>query len=63
MLMSCANVSVVALDWYLSSTFFWSEVSRAGVLMHVLCLFYGRIVVQVLLGVSRGRVPVMGRLV
>jgi hypothetical protein len=42
---------------------FRSGVSRAGVLIHALCLFDGRSVVQVLLGVTRGRVPVMGRLV
>ena len=61
--MSCVNGCVVALDWYLSRTFFRSDVSGAGVLMHALCLFDGRSVVQVLLGVTRGRVPVMGRLV
>jgi len=31
--------------------------------MYALCPFNGRSVVQVLLGVTRGRVPVMGRLV
>jgi len=63
--MSCVNGCVVVLDWYPPRTFFMSDGSGAGagVLMHALCLFDGRSVVQVLLGVTRGRVPVMGRLV
>jgi len=42
MRMSCVNGRVIALDWYLSRTFFMSGVSGAGVLMHALCLFDGR---------------------
>ena len=37
--MSCVSGCVVALDWYLSCTFFRSGVSGAGVLVHALCLF------------------------
>ena len=54
----CRGVGLVS-----ASCVFRSGVRGAGVLMYVLCLFNGRIVVQVLLGVTRGRVPVTGRLV
>jgi len=40
--LSCANGCVVVLDWYLPCAFYRSGVSRAGVLMHALCLFDGR---------------------
>jgi len=43
MRMSCANGFIVALDWYLARAFFRSGVSGAGVLMHALCLFDGRV--------------------
>ena len=56
-------MGVVAFDWYLPRMFFWSGALGAGVLMYALCLFDGRSVMQVLLGATRGRVPVMGRLV
>ena len=46
-----------------ASYVFRSGVSGAGVLMYALCPFNGRSVVYVLLGVTRGRVLVMGRLV
>ena len=54
----CRGVGLVSASYV-----FWSGVSGAGVLMYTLCLFNGRSVVRVLLGVTRGRVPVMGRLV
>ena len=54
----CRDVGLVS-----ASCVFRSGVSGAGVLMYALCLFDGRSVVQVLLGVTRGRVSVMGRLV
>jgi hypothetical protein len=54
----CRGVGLVSASYV-----FRSGVSGAGVLMYALCLFNGRSVVQVLLGVTRGHVPVMGRLV
>jgi len=56
-------MGVVALGLVSASYVFQSGVSGAGVLMYALCLFNGRSVVHVLLGVNRGRVPVMSRLV
>ena len=50
-------------DWYLPRMFSGLVYGGAGVLMYALCLFDGRSVVQVLLGVAGVRVPVMGRLV
>ena len=42
--------------WLVSASYvFRSGVSGAGVLMYALCLFNGKSVVQVLLGVTRGR--------
>ena len=41
MRMLCVNGCVMALDWYLPRTFFRSDVSGAGVLMHTLCLMMG----------------------
>jgi len=54
----CRDVGLVSASYV-----FRSGVSGAGVLVHALCLFNGRSVVQVLLGVTSGRVSVMGRLV
>ena len=61
--MLCVNGCVVAFDWYLPRVFSGLVYRGAGVLMYALCLFNERSVVQVLLGVTRGRVLVMGRLV
>ena len=62
MRMPCVNGCAVALDWYLSRTFFRSGVSGVGVLMHALCLL-GGVCGAGVIRCTRGSMPVMGRLV